>query len=73
MAITETIEQVFKDYILDYKKSMYFGSDGASVMTGCDDGVAAIMKCSNSYLISIHCVAHRLALASSQFAEQVNP
>ena len=45
---------------------MGFGSDGASVMTGHDSGVAAVMKCSNPYLISIHCFAHRLAPTSSQ-------
>ena len=51
---------------------MGFGSDGASVMTGHDSGVGAVIKCSNPYLISIHCFAHRLALTSSQATEQVN-
>ena len=72
LAIMEAIEHVFEDYNLDSKKCLRFGSDGASVMTGKDNGVAALMKRNNPYLISVHCVAYRLALASSQAAEQIN-
>ena len=42
-----------------------FGSDVASVMTG-SEGVATHLKRLNSNIISIHCVAHRLALAAGQ-------
>ena len=43
-----------------------FGSDGASVMTGCDNGVAKRLTDQfNPWLIAIHCVAHKLALASN--------
>lgn len=41
-----------------------FASDGASVMTGCNNGVGVKLKESNPYLFSIHCIAHRLQLAS---------
>ena len=40
-------------------------------MTGHENGVAALIKRKNSYLISVHCAAHRLALASSQAADKV--
>ena len=41
---------------------------GPAVMVGKSNGVAALLKKKNPYLISIHCVAHRLALALSQAA-----
>ena len=43
-----------------------FGSDGASVMTGRHRGVAALLRAMNSQIISVHCVCHRLALATGQ-------
>ena len=48
-----------------------FGSDGASVMVGRVSGVATRMKAHNPELVSIHCGAHRVALASSQAATQI--
>ena len=67
--IVEAIEHVLKDYNLDSKKCLGFGSDGASVVTGKDNGVAAMMKRSNPYLISVT-VQH--IIYSSQAAELVN-
>ncbi|XP_070576346.1 uncharacterized protein C17orf113-like [Ptychodera flava] len=49
-----------------------FGSDGASVMRGRKNGVSVrIQREVNPYLISIHCVAHRLALCTSQAADGI--
>ena len=48
-----------------------FGSDGASVMTGRNEGVATRLKRLNNNIISVHCVAHRLALATSQASQSV--
>ena len=47
-------------------------TDGAPVMTGRKSGVGVQLreKCS-SYLVQVHCVAHRLALASGQAADVV--
>lgn len=39
-------------------------------MTGVRAGVAALFKNRNPHLISVHCVAHRLALAASQAASE---
>ena len=60
----ETIEQALLDTI-PTNKIFSFGSDGAPVMVGKRTGVATRMKCHNSEMVSIHCGAHRVALASS--------
>ena len=48
------------------------GTDGAPVMTGRRTGVGARLKEICPKVIQVHCVAHRLALASGQAAETVN-
>ena len=48
-----------------------FASDGASVMTGCHNGVAVRLARRQPLLTSTHCVAHRLALAASQAGDDV--
>ena len=48
-----------------------FGSDGAAVMTGKHAGAAARLKQRQPMLTSIHCIAHRLALAASQAGDGV--
>ena len=45
------------------------GSDGASIMTV--GGVSTLLKKENPFMINIHCMAHRLALSTSQAANQV--
>ena len=40
-------------------------------MVGCRGGVATLLKAHVPHLVSIHCVAHRLALATSHAAESV--
>ena len=42
---------------------MSFSSDGANVMLGRNNGVAAKLANKNPYLFVSHCIAHRLALA----------
>ena len=65
-AIVAAISKVLKeDYGVEINKCFGFGS---SVMTGRENGVAAILKRESPYLTAIHCAAHRLALASSQAA-----
>ena len=48
-----------------------FGSDGAAVMIGSRGGVATLLKETTPWMISNHCVAHRLALAAAQAADEV--
>ena len=40
-------------------------------MTGRVAGVAARLKCRQRVLTSIHCIAHRLALAAGQAGEKI--
>lgn len=55
---------------IDVSKCSSLATDGPSVMTGIRGGVAALFKRHNNHLLSVHCVAHRLALASSQAAAE---
>ena len=55
---------------LDHKL-VAFGSDGAAVMIGVRGGVAALLKEVTPWIITNHCVAHWLALASAQAANEV--
>ena len=48
-----------------------FGSSGVSVMTGKNNGVSKRMKDDSPFLVSIHCMAHRLALCTSQVANGI--
>ena len=44
---------------------MGLASDGASVMTGVTNGVGVRLRRDITALVGIHCVAHRLALATN--------
>ncbi|CAM9797412.1 unnamed protein product, partial [Hapterophycus canaliculatus] len=56
---------------LELSRLMGFASDGASVMIGAENGVAAKLKMLVSELHSAHCVAHREALAAGSAVKQV--
>ena len=66
----ETIEKALLQFCdvagIEMRKVMGFGSDGAAVMVGRVSGVSTRLKVHNPVMISIHCVAHRLALAAAQ-------
>ena len=49
---------------LTIEKLIGMATDGASVMKGERNGVTTKMKNKNAILLSTHCIAHRLALAS---------
>ena len=65
-----TVSQV-EDSDLERKKLSGFASDGASVMTGKNTGVATRLKAENKRLINIHCICHRLALACGDANDNV--
>ena len=73
--LVKTIEQKLLEICQTCKifltKVAGFGSDGAAVMVGKTSGVATRLKAHNGEMISIHCSAHRLALACSQAAESI--
>ena len=52
-------------------KIIGFASDGASVMVGKENGVAARLRKENPFMLNIHCIAHRLALASHDASSSV--
>ena len=52
-------------------KIIGFGSDGAKVMTGDGKGVKGRLKEQNAHMVHIHCMAHRLALCTSQAANDI--
>ena len=72
---TRTIRSVSSTICMTNKFSINdvssFGSDGANVMTGCREGVATQLKSHNSSMISIHFVAHHLALATSKASQAI--
>lgn len=68
----DALNRLCEDESLDIKnKLVAFGSDGAAVMIGARSGVATIFKQNSPWLIANHCIAHRLALASAQAADEV--
>ena len=71
----ETIERALLDFCeaaeIDMRKVMGFGSDGAAVMIGRRSGVSTRLRVHNPFMINIHCVAHRLALAAAQAFESI--
>ena len=69
--ITNAIPAYLESADLDNQKMSSFGSDGASVRTGCRTGVATQLSALNQQMISVHCICHRLALASGQASSDV--
>ncbi|KAJ8307791.1 hypothetical protein KUTeg_014656 [Tegillarca granosa] len=60
------------DKCIDMNKVMFFGSDGASVMTGLKNGLSARLRDDQPNCVNIHCMAHKLALCTSQAADDVS-
>ena len=70
-AIETSVLQYLQDVNLDISVVSSFDRDRASVMTGRREGVATRLKRLNNGIISVHCVAHRLALAASQASQSI--
>jgi hypothetical protein len=70
--ITKAILDFCRLVNLDVSTNLFaLGSDGASVMLGRRGGVSKLLTDHAPYLISNHCIAHRLALACGQAANEV--
>lgn len=67
-AIGEAVKGVDENW---KQKTVSLGSDGASVMVGKNSGVYALLKREIPYLLSLHCVAHKLELAFQDAAKDV--
>ena len=61
--LLDIIEKHFEAMRVPFSKVYSFASDGASVVSSEDGGVAGLLaEYVNAYVLSIHCVAHRQAL-----------
>jgi hypothetical protein len=61
--LLDVIEKHFEAMKVPFSKVYSFASDGASVVSSEDHGVAGLLaKFVNAYVLSIHCIAHRQAL-----------
>ena len=69
--LTEEILKEAKIRQIKMHKVMGIGTDGAKVMTGEDKGVYGRLKELNPHMLNIHCMAHRLALCTSQAANTI--
>ena len=73
--MAETIETVVLQRLavksLDITRLRAFGSDGAAVMTGRSNRVSVQLKRLSPNMISVYCVAHRLALAAAHAADGI--
>ena len=68
----QSVKNALQEPNISLSKVLAVGSDGASVMTGRKNGFVVLLKKQDSpYVIGILCVAHRLALCSSQAADKV--
>ena len=70
-ALTKVIVEYLEEKQIDATRVAGLGSDVTSVMTGKHNGVGAKLKQFNSFMLSMHCIAHKLALASESAASAV--
>lgn len=71
LTLYSTLLEVLSEFGVDPRKVMGFGSDGASVMTGSENGVAARLRKDNPHAVAVHCICHRLHLAVSQVCKGI--
>ena len=69
--ITDRVCEFITEAKLEKSKLRGIGTDGASTMIGCRNGVVTRLKNLVPSAISVHCAAHRLNLASSQASNSV--
>ena len=70
-AIADVLVEEIKKCRLDITKCVGFTSDGAAVMMGVKNGVAARLRQYAPQMINIHCICHKLALACTYSNESV--
>ena len=70
--IKDAIVVQLEDAGIDKRKLTSFSTDGASVMTGKRNVVAARLRADNKESINIHCISHRLALACGDTNDRIS-
>ena len=71
-AMFQTIQSNLQACTLPTDKLIGLATDGASVMVGRKNGLAAKLKEVNPRLISVHCICHNLALACTDAKDDAN-
>ena len=69
--LSDNLFSVLQQEGLSVDKLKGFGSDGAAVMVGRKSGVATRVKQKSPHCISIHCMAHRFNLCTSQASRNI--
>ena len=69
--ITQALKELLQAKQADTSSVMALGSDGTTVMTSERGGVTGLLKHVNPMLTNYHCVAHRLALVTSQASQNM--
>ncbi|XP_078608598.1 zinc finger protein 862-like [Branchiostoma floridae x Branchiostoma japonicum] len=68
-----TMLAILGGYDIPVRKVLGLGIDGAAVMASDINGVTGLLHRDNPYTVAIHCVCHRLNLAVSQAAKNIQP
>ncbi|CAI7877564.1 unnamed protein product [Closterium sp. NIES-53] len=68
-SLTSAVVQYLTAIGVDLRKISGISTDGASVMTGKNNGVVVRLRMRIPHLASIHCIAHREALAARDAAD----
>ena len=71
-AMFQTIQSNLHACTLSTDKLIGLATDGASVLAGKKNGLAAKLKDVNPRLISVHCICHNLALACTDAKDDAN-
>lgn len=72
VAMFETIQSNLQACTLSTDKLIGLATDGASVMVGRKNGLAAKLKDVNPRMISVHCICHKLALSCTDAKDEAN-
>ena len=70
-AIYSELKNLMTEKNIPCEKVMGLGTDGARVMTGMGEGLTGYMARDNPMIVNYHCIAHKLALVTSQAADAV--
>ena len=70
-SIKTTIIKQISNSKLEVNRLLGLATDGASVMTGKRNGVAALLRRECKLLLNVHCICHRLALACGDANDHV--
>ena len=69
--ITKSVLDELSECGLSVDQLLGLCSDGASVMAGKRNGVAAKLKELNKSLVSVHCICHKLSLACCDTSDEI--